>query len=228
MKTQPTRFTALGIPKLTKGRHTDGTGLYMAVGVNRRTWYTVGRGIGEQRLGHWPAMGIAEAREELAAVLKRKEAGLPPIPSARPKLLDSHVFTLGAAIDAYEKMRRAKGGKGTKSLDAALRTVRTNLGMHLSLPVRQFTKADLRSVRDQIHKRAPQQASRFLAYCGPVWRWMAQEDIVETNIVPDVLKIASIQKRTRTLSHDEIAAIWHASVRLGKGVTSERFGAMVR
>ena len=55
-------------------------------------------------------------------------------------------------------MRRAKGGKGLKSIDAALRTVRNNLGDHLKLAVKEFGKAELRGVRDQIHKRAPQQA----------------------------------------------------------------------
>ena len=49
--------------------------------------------------------------------------------------------TLGKAIDRYETMRRAKGGKGIKSLDAALRTVRSNLGKHLNLPVREFGKS---------------------------------------------------------------------------------------
>ena len=125
-------------------------------------------------------------------------------------------------------MRRAKGGKGIKSLDAALRTVRSNLGKHLNLPVREFGKSDLRSIRDDIHKRAPQQASRFLSYCGPIWRWFAQEDIVDYNFSPDVIKVASINKRERILDHQEIAAIWHATFKLDKGNGARSFAKLVR
>ncbi len=106
--------------------------------------------------------------------------------------------------------------------------MRNNLDAHLRLPAKTFSKADLRGVRDQIHRRAPQQASRFLSYLGPVMRWAAQEDLVETNIVPDVLKIAGINKRERTLTHDEIAAIWHATFKLDKGDSSRAFGRLVR
>ena len=67
-----------------------------------------------------------------------------------------------------------------------------------------------------------------MAYCGPIWKWLSQEDIVDSDIVPSVMKIAGIQKRKRILDHDEIARIWWASFRLDREDASQRFGALVR
>jgi hypothetical protein len=225
------KLTAMAIVSLPGGNYTDAAcaGLTLRVGAKRKTWsvfHRLGGRLTQTTIGHWPTMSLADARKATGDLAGRIEAGIPPQPApVHPRKAGK---TLGEAIDDYERMRRAKGGKGLKSIDAALRTVRNNLGDHLKLPVKQFTKADLRGVRDQIHKRAPQQASRFLAYCGPIWKWLSQEDIVDADIVPSVMKIAGIQKRKRTVAHDEIARIWWASFKLDRGGASQRFGAMVR
>ena len=126
-------------------------------------------------------------------------------------------------IDRYETMRRAKGGKGMKSLDAALRTVRNNLGDHLKLPAKQFSKADLRSVRDAIHKRAPQQASRFLRLSRPGLalggaggprRHQFRAGRAEDRQHPEAREDARATTRS--------PRIWHASFKLDKGDASQR------
>ena len=173
-------------------------------------------------------MGLAEARETAAALLKRVEAGV-AVPAAE-KIIHPHspdALTLGKLIDKYEAMRRMKGGR-VKRLDAALRTVRNGLADYLKLPAKQFSKADLRAARDGIASRAPLQANRFLAYLGPVMKWAAAEDHIPVNFVPDVLKTASETKRERTLMHAEMKAIWHACDRLDGGPSARAFGRMVR
>ena len=225
------KLAAITLPTLPEGDYPDHVlpGLTFRVRKRRRVWTLRHRIGGQQRretLGFFPLMGLQGARDAARKIAERVEAGVSPAQApAHPR---KAAKTLGQAIDDYERMRRAKGGKGLKSIDAALRTVRNNLGEHLKLPVKEFGKAELRGVRDEIHKRAPQQASRFLAYCGPIWKWLSQEDIVDSDIVPSVLKIAGIQKRKRILDHDEIARIWWASFRLDRGDASQRFGALVR
>ena len=225
------KLAAITLPTLPEGDYPDHVlpGLTFRVRKRRRVWTLRHRIGGQQRretLGFFPLMGLQGARDAARKIAERVEAGVSPVQApAHPR---KAAKTLGQAIDDYERMRRAKGGKGLKSIDAALRTVRNNLGEPLKLPVKEFGKAELRDVRDQIHKRAPQQASRFLAYCGPIWKWLSQEDIVDSDIVPSVLKIAGIQKRKRVLDHDEIARIWWASYKLDRGDASQRFGALVR
>ena len=52
------------------------------------------------------------------------------------------------------------------------------------MSVEQFSKADLRSARDEIAEDAPIAANRMLAYLGPVMSWAAQEDLIEVNSAP--------------------------------------------
>ena len=170
-------------------------------------------------------MGLAAAREAARQLSERVEAGAPiEPPPSHPRQGGK---TVGEVIDLYEKARRKKGGRN-KRLDAALRTVRNGLADYLKLPAKQFSKADLREARDRIGKRAPQQADRFRAYLAPIWKWASAEDHIDVNFVPDVLKITSITKRERTLTHDEIQLIWEACGKLDRGDSARAFGRLVK
>ena len=129
MKTQRTRFTALGVPKLPEGRHTDGTGLYLASGQSA---HMVHHGTRHRRASSRPLAGDGHRQGARGAGSRHRaqRRGLSPTPSARPLLLDApaNVLTIGDLLDRYEQMRRRKGGKGMKSLDEASRTLRNNLG----------------------------------------------------------------------------------------------------
>ena len=202
------KLTALAIPTLPEGQYPDALtpGLILRVGKNRRTWecrYRKGGKRHADRIGYFPAMGLAEARETAAALLKRVEAGLaaPAVQKIiHPQSPDA--LTLGKLIDKYEAMRRMKGGR-IKRLDAALRTVRNGLADYLNYRSLNFRKPICALRATAIAKRAPLQANRFLAYLGPVMKWAAAEDHVPVNFVPDVLKTASETKRERTLTHAE-------------------------
>lgn len=226
------KLTAISLPTLPEGGYPDPIvpGLTFRVGKRRRTWNLRYRkpGGSEARdiIGYYlglnpPAgsdhMGLAEARDEARRRLERINAGAPSAEKAtHPKQGGK---TVADIIDAYEAIRRAKGER-TKTLDNAMRTIRNGLADYLGVAAAQFSKSDLRSARDVIAKRAPHQSNRFLAYLSPVWRWASSEDAVPVNFVPEVLKIASENKRERILTHDEIAKIWHAAGSM-KGVRRE-------
>ena len=212
------KLTAVAIPSLPKGLYHDTISeVILQVGINRKTWMVRYRKGGRRfcpKLGYLPKMTLSQARDAAAAVVKRAEAGLPtevvnePVHhSQSPKIL-----TVGRLLDRYEAMRRKKGGRGTRSLDLAMRTVRSGLKDYLEIPAVELNKAGLRAARDEIAKRAPFQANRFLSYLGPVWRWASAEDLVPVNFVPDVLKAAAEVKRERVLTDGEVKAIWHAAL----------------
>ena len=164
------KLTAVAVASLPPGIYTDAAcaGLTLRVGVKRRTWsvfHRVGGRLTQTTIGHFPTMGLADARKAAGTLAERIEAGAPPEPPApHPR---AAVLTLGGLIDRYERHRRRKGGRGMKSLDEALRTVRRGLADYLKLPAVQFSKADLRAARDVIAARAPTAANRFQAYLGP-------------------------------------------------------------
>ena len=135
---------------------------------------------------------------------------------------------MGGLIDRYERHRRRKGGRGMKSLDEAMRTVRRGLADYLKLPAVQFSKADLRAARDAIAARAPTAANRFQAYLRPVLGWADSEDLIPHDFSRAVIRVGREVKRDRVLSRDEIAAVWCATSTLGDSLPAQNFGRMVR
>lgn len=223
-------LTTVALDKLKPDEYWDAIcpGLILRVGARRRTWtlrHTAGGKKRRDVLGHFPAMGLAQARGAADKLLKRVDAGAPPDP--KPLHPRAEAMTLGELIDRYEKLRE-KEGQRTKTLPAAMRTLRNGLKPYLGLKARDFGKADLRAARDVIADRdALMQANRMLAYLGPVLKWAAQEDLISHNFVGDIRKSPE-KKRDRVLTAKEITAIWKACDRMGAGASAKAFGRMVR
>ena len=145
------KLTALSIPTLAPGEWYDAVlpGLILRVGKNRRTWqfrYHAGGSYRRVPLGHFPAMELKDAREAGGDLIMRVDSGAPPAPAEQhPR--SSNTLTLGALLDRYEAMRMREGRR-IKSLPKTQRALRRHLKPYLGLPADQFSKADLRAVRD--------------------------------------------------------------------------------
>jgi integrase len=225
------KLTAIAIPSLPPGEYWDAIvpSLILRVGARRRTWqYRVRTGPSYRRLslGHFPRLGLLDAREAARNLIERLDSGAPAAP-APPHARSASVLTLGALIDRYEAMRQRERTR-VKTLPTAMRTLRLCLEPWLDLPAAQFGKADLRAARNAVAERdAPVQANRLLAYAGPVLRWAAEEDIIPVNFVPAIRRSPEI-KRKRKLAHSEIVAIWHACEGLDRSPAAASFGRLVR
>jgi integrase len=225
------KLTTVAIPTLTQGEWFDQgvAGLILRVGKNRRTWqfrYHAGGSYHRKPLGHYPALGLSEARDAARNLIDRAERGVPPdAPNPHPR--SSTALTLGGLFDRYEALRKREGRK-IKTLDEAMRLLRRNLAPYLSLPADQFSKADLRAARDaMIERDAMLAGNRLLQRLGPVLKWGAQEDLIPANFTPDIRKSPEI-KRTRKLTDAEIRKIWAACDDLDSSAVAKNFGGMVK
>ena len=203
------KLTVVALPHLTEGEWYDVVvpGLILWVGKRRRTWYFRYRSGGSYQrkpLGHFPVMELGEARDAARAVIDRAERGLPAeVPAPHPRSPD--VLTLGALLDRYEQMRLREGNR-IKTLLKVMRMLRYHLKPQLALPVVQFSKADLRAIRNELLATArPAAANRRWRVSGPVLRWASEEDLVETNIVPSIRR-TPMRARERNLTPAEIRA----------------------
>ena len=182
------KLSALAIPKLSPGDWHDIVvpGLILRVGAKRQTWtyrYSAGGKKLRLTLGYHPALGLAEAREACRKASERIDGGvLPAAPSPHPRSADA--LTLGTLLDRYETMR-VREGQRIKALPKAMRQLRLHLKPWLGLPAAEFSKADLRAMRDKlIDAGTATAANRTLASLGPVMRWASEEDLIPHNIVP--------------------------------------------
>jgi integrase len=225
------KLTAVSIPHLVEGEWYDAVlpGLILRVGVKRRTWqfrYHAGGSYHRKPLGHFPAMELGEARDAARRVIERAEKGVPiddPVPHPR----SPDVLTLGGLLDRYEAMR-LREGRRIKVLAKTQRALRRHLKPYLSLPADQFSKADLRAVRDaMVEAGTVIEANRLLEALGPAMRWAAEEDLIPVNFVPAIRRAAP-RKRDRVLTQKEIAAIWKACETLGRHKPAKSYARMVR
>ena len=225
------KLSALAIPKLSPGDWHDIVvpGLILRVGAKRQTWtyrYSAGGKKLRLTLGYHPALGLAEAREAARKASERIDGGvMPAAPSPHPRSADA--LTLGSLLDRYEAMR-VREGQRIKALPKAMRQLRLHLKPWLGLPAAEFTKADLRTMRDKlIDAGTATAANRTLASLGPVMRWASEEDLIPHNIVPAVRRSAET-KRERVLTKKEIVAIWRACENLGEHEPARNYARMIR
>lgn len=243
---------ALNNDSLPEGRTHDHivSGLFIYKGKKRRTWYVRYRGAGGKQetdlIGYFipnappdsDSMGLLDARNKAKEILGRVEAGV-PMAEDKPAHPKQGGMTLETLLDEYERARRAKavaagaGGnkkkmQGMKTLNEAVRTVRRNLADYLKLPVRDFKKADLKKVRDEIAARAPQMSDRFMAYGSAIMEWAAKEDLIEHNFWRETLRVGpGLVKRERVLTQDEMRAIWTACARM-ESAEGRAYGRLIR
>lgn len=193
--------------------------LMFRVGKNRRTWAVrcvIGGSRKTIRLGHFPQLGLAAARQAAAEAGRRVDAGLAPAGAlVHPK--SPAALSLGRLLDQYEKYRMAEGDK-VKALPATLKSLRYTLGRDLlDAPAAAIRKADVMAVCDRLRaERKLAMVNLTLRGLSGAMRWAVRRDLIETNVCRDV-DPAPKKKRDRVLSMDELAAIWRASFERGDG-----------
>src|SRR5262245_37645898 len=120
------KLTSLAIQSLPEGNYHDAGfgGLQLRVGRERKTWsvfHRVGGRLNQSRLGHFPQMGLADARKAAAALAEAVNTGLPlPSVQAHPRDL---VMTMSDLLDRYGQHKRKRGGR-VRTLDETLRRIR--------------------------------------------------------------------------------------------------------
>ena len=208
------KLSALAVATLPPGEWRDAAlpGLILRVGARRRTWTFRARVGGADRrdiLGHFPAMGLQQARKAGRDLLARLESGAPaPAPASHPRA--GSALTLGALVDRYEKLRLREGHR-TKTLTEAMRMLRVELKPWLGLPAAGVLESRSAggSRRDRRARRAhagepPPRLSRPGAALGGA-----------RGPDPDQLRARTCARRrsasaTECSRRAELAAIWHA------------------
>ena len=174
-----------------------------------RSWVLACRDpLGRMRrfpLGDHPAMGIAEAREAARTMRTEIRKGADPVAEARQKRVIGRearegIGTLTAILDIYAKQR----GGSLKSWPECRRRIDHVFKPHLGKPVVTLKAADLQLTADS--HGSQQSAAAAVRYLRPVLKWAAQRRYVGAEVAV-LHPPATVQRRDRVLSRDELAAL---------------------
>lgn len=158
------------------------------------------------RLGTYPAVTLADARDRARLILADVQRGLDPAAAARER---RRAPTFAALADEYME-RHAKPHKRSWKYDQQM------LDRHLlpewgALKAREIDRLDVLRMLDAIVARGhAQQANRVRALASKVFAFGVQRGMVEVNPVRDVPRPAPPRSRDRVLSTDELLRVWRA------------------
>ena len=192
-----------------------------------QTRYPQQRYQARRKLGHYPDLGLNDARLKAAEWLKLIKAGIDPADAAKEKaeaaaeerraraLQDETTF--GSVAEKYiadhlNGQRRAKASAGEirKHLVEAWGT----------RPIASITPGDVKTLIAKIKSVAPYAARNVFGHARTLFKWGVHNDLLAVSPVASleqrwVLSGAKIGPRQRVLDDSEIAAFWRAAGRLG-------------
>jgi integrase len=191
-------------------------GLHIRVGRRNKTfctYYRLDKKLCRVKLGIFPAMTLAQAREAWRKVREDVAAGLQPVtkpirtPAPAPVLTFKRVFEDWMARDQAD--------------NRSARAVRKNMENEF-LPLwadRAFKEIARSEIRDAIDKIADRgvvaMARRSHARLRRLFTWAVSRDIIAVNPMTGLEAPGSETERDRVLTDPELVAVWNAAGELG-------------
>jgi integrase len=175
----------------------------------RATWTWMGRDVDGRvrrfRLGHYPTIGIAEARRKARNLAEQVRSGADPIRDARARRNGAKAQirgdTLGTLLALYGRQQAAGVKSWAGQMEPQIKRV---FRSHLDKPLRELTLGGLQMTVDGHAK--PKSASFGVRCLMTVLRWAsaAGRQYVTRDLL-DLKPSASKPHRNRVLSRDELA-----------------------
>lgn len=184
-------------------------GLLVRVSVSGgKVWYVTTRVDGRLkriRLGRYPIVSLADAREQARDILRKVELGLPLV---EPQVEEEEVTTLGEIIPEFIRLYakpRNRDWKGTES-------VLTKFSSLNDRPIEQIKRRDVVKVLDEIVAYGtPFRANRALAAIKKLMNWCLDRGVIEANVLSGLQPPTKEIARDRVLSDDELRACWEGA-----------------
>jgi integrase len=217
MRKSPVKFTAryvstLKPPASGQKDHWDasmpGFGLRVSAG-GQKSWVVMYRHEGVKRrytIGNYPAMSLADAREQAADILRAVAHGADPAYSKKvARKAETFADLAKEYLERHAKLKKRSWRKDDLAIERDLlpRFGRTK--------AKNVTRRDVLAMLDEIVERgAPIQANRTLEILRKIYNWGIGREIVETNPCHMVERPSAERRRERVLNDDEIRLVWGA------------------
>lgn len=161
------------------------------------------------QLGEYPALGIADAREKAKDLRNDVKDGVDPIQDARKRKAEAEaeagkegIATLNDLLELYGR----KDGASLKSWAECDRRIRSVFGKLITRPLVHLTIGDLQMAAD--NWESGQSAAAAVRFIRPILKWASVPGRVYVpRSLADLVPPATVAKRTRTLTRDELAKL---------------------
>jgi integrase len=176
-----------------------------------------------RRIGDFPAMGLAQARQIAREWREDIAKGVDPkVKEAERRREENRrrADTFGAVFEVFADDHLSTLRTG----DAVRRAVNSHvIAQWGRRPISEIRRADVNELIRALRKDAPIGANRVLAYLKKFFGWCVDQEILEASPAASVKRPGKENKRDRVLSDAEIRAIWQACGELGAFGRAFRF-----
>ena len=209
------RFTDKGVERLkTTGKRyalTEGEGLYIEVSPKgQKKWMSYYSHNGKRKwlkIGEYPALSLADAREENKKNRKIVQSGGDP--AAAQEVLNTAPTVKELFLEWFEKGTDKRGKPWS---EGHRRNVHYMFKADVipaigNMKVSTVTKRDIRTLLQKIENRAPNQALQVYRRLSRLFNYAAQMDVIEISPMINLEPIGSTSKKDRWLNNREIKTI---------------------
>lgn len=180
-----------------------------------KSWSIRYRIHGRQRrmkLGDYPKLSLADAREQARAKLRQVDLDVDPQAQleaeARQREIDARRITFGTLAQTYIE-KHARPHKRSWKVDR--RYLEIECATWKARLAAEITRRDVRDLVEAIKERgAPVVANRVLEVIRSTFNFALDQEYVETNPAARCKKVGVERSRDRVLSDDEIRTFWIA------------------
>jgi integrase len=160
-----------------------------------------------RKLGLWPVMTLAEARDAWRRDRALLAAGLDP---QAPTVAEERQSFAAAA---EEWLKRDQTGRSQDEVKRIL--IKDVLPRWRSVPIDQISRRDVIELLDVIEDRgSPIMARRVHSHLHRLFKWSVGRGVIAANPMAELPKPGSENIRTRKLTDQELAQVWHAAADL--------------
>jgi len=162
---------------------------------------------------------LAAARIKAAQFKQEVQAGDDPTAAKRSRIAAKTFRDLAHDyIDLYAKPNKKTWQKDQQMIDRDL------LPAFKDTPLTEISRADLATVLNKIHKRAPVLANRTFATTRKMFNWAVEQGLIEVSPCYLLKRPGTETRRDRVLSAEEIKAFWEWTDREDFSVASNNLG----
>lgn len=182
-------------------------------------YYRAGNIQRRPKIGDYPLMTLKMARIRAATMKLELKAGIDPQLQKRVRLAAKTFRDLAHDyIDLYAKPNKKTWQKDQQMIDRDL------LPAFKDTPLPEISRADLATVLNKIHKRAPVLANRTFATTRKMFNWAVEQGLIEISPCYLLKRPGTETRRDRVLSEHEIRAFWEWTENDGFAVASNNLG----
>jgi integrase len=166
-------------------------------------------------LGSYPAVALADARNQAERIIKDAAKGISPKDREAEERIKAHAARRNTFASVAEEFM-ADHAKNLRTRDEMQRMINVDLlPAWGAKPIASITRAEAKALIREKARKAPIAANRLLSLVSKIFTWALDEEIIQASPAVRLKRPGEEQERERSLTEEEIKILWAVFTAMG-------------